>query len=279
MYILKLSCKDRMGIVAAISTFIFKHGGDLIDSSQFSDSKTKNFFMRVSFVFPTKKSDNFEKELAILAEEFDCEWELCEADKKPRLMLMVSKASHCLNHLLHNYATKSLHAEIALIVSNHEDLENLASWHQIPFCHLPINKETKLQQEEKLYQMFVDLNIDLLVLARYMQILSPYITDKIFGHCINIHHSFLPSFKGKAPYQQAYDKGVKIIGATAHYVSQELDEGPIIEQEILHVDHSFDYKALVSAGKDIENIVLMRAIKKHIEKRVFINGNKTVVLN
>lgn len=278
MYILKLSCKDQMGIVLGISSFIFNNGGDIVESAQFSDWETKNFFMRVSFQFKSSKPHDFEKQLKSLADRFQITWELGTAEEKTRVLIMVSKASHCLSHLLHKYRTNALNIEIIGIVSNHKNLKNLADWHQIPFHYLPITETTKAKQEKKLLQILQNEKIDLLVLARYMQVLGANVTDKVYGACINIHHSFLPCFKGKTPYQQAYDKGVKIIGATAHYVSQDLDEGPIIEQEILYINHSYNYKALVAAGKDIENLVLTRAIEKHIEKRVFINGQKTVVL-
>lgn len=262
-----------------MSGFLTRNDGFIIESAQFGDFSTRRFFMRTVFE-PGEKtppltelSDRFSG----IAKSFGMEWEIYDTSRKSRLLIMVSKASHCLNDLLHRHETGSLVAEIPAIVSNHEDLRGMAERHGIPFHFLPVTKETKREQEEKIFSLVKSLDIDLVVLARYMQILSPEMSAKLRGRAINIHHSFLPSFKGAKPYTQAFDRGVKIIGATAHYVTDHLDEGPIIEQEVMRVDHTYAPQDLVSVGCDIENLVLARAVKRHIERRVLLNGSKTVV--
>jgi len=205
-------------------------------------------------------------------------WGIHDPDRKARVMIMVSKFDHCLNDLLYRYRIGDLNIEIPAIVSNHPDLKHLADWHEIPFHHIPVTKDTKEEQEEKLFKLHEDLEIDLVILARYMQILSQRMCEKLRGQAINIHHSFLPSFKGAKPYHQAHTRGVKLIGATAHYVTSDLDEGPIIEQEIDRVDHTYSPEDFVRVGRDIENLVLARAVRYHTENRVLLNGSKTVVL-
>ena len=278
-HVLTLSCRDDYEIVATVTTYLTRHDGFILESAQYSDTETNRFFMRI--MFRTKEDraphDEIKNGFAAIAERFNMKWSLHATDERPRLLIMVSKLSHCLNTLLYRYSSGNLPVEIPAIVSNHPDLEQMAKWYKIPYHHFPITSETKAAQEEQIIQLTDSLEIDLVVLARYMQILSPSLVAKLEGRCINIHHSFLPSFKGARPYHQAYTRGVKLIGATAHYVSNDLDEGPIIEQEVQPVDHTAQPSDLVAVGQDIESLVLLRAIKLHIQHRVFINGNKTVI--
>jgi len=277
-YILTLSCKDTRGIVAAVSGFVTQQQGNILESAQFGDDSTGQFFLRTEFAHEGKGSiDSFKKSFHDeVASRFDMQWQLHATDRKPRLMLMVSKFGHCLYDLLHRMHSGTLAIDVPAIVSNHEDLREIAEWYKVPFYYLPMG-EDKAAQEAKVLEVADRHDIDLVVLARYMQILSRELCQQLEGRAINIHHSFLPSFKGARPYHQAFDRGVKIIGATAHYVTTDLDEGPIIEQEVARVDHSFKPKELTAAGRDIECLVLARAIKYHIEHRVLLNGNKTVV--
>lgn len=281
MYILTLSCKDKIGIVAAVSSFLAENGGFILESAQFGDIPSKLFFMRTVFQFnkAPRSLKEITQDFSLLAKKFKMHWELFEEGRKPKVLVMVSKQSHCLNVILNQYSTNSLAIEIPAIVSNHKTLQNMASWYNVPFHYHPIEKEKKEKQEKQVLRLIKELHIDLVILARYMQILSPSFARKVKGKAINIHHSFLPSFKGAKPYHQAFERGVKIIGATAHYVSEDLDEGPIIEQEIAHIKDNAKATDLISIGKDVESLVLIRAVKKHIEHRVFINGNKTVVFN
>jgi len=278
-YILTLSCRDKKGIVAAVSGFLLAEGGFIIDSTQFGDPATDIFFMRTVFT----KEDSSSQEQRIkdkftkLAEKWGMTWELRDASKKPRVMVLVSKMGHCLNTLLNKIAMGVLPIEVPCVISNHPDLEEMCGWYSVPFHYLPVNAETKVEQEKAIFALYQEYAIDLVVLARYMQILSPDLVAKVYGRVINIHHSFLPSFKGARPYHQAYEKGVKLIGATAHYVSENLDEGPIIEQEAARVDHKCTVEDLIQIGHDIESLVLFRAVKAHIEQRVFLDQNKTVV--
>jgi formyltetrahydrofolate deformylase len=214
---------------------------------------------------------------SVLAQKFGMEWSLYDLAQKPKVLILVSKEGHCLNDLLHRYRTGSLGVEVPAVISNHTSLMHLAEWHEIPFIHLPITPETKQKQEAALLQEIKNRTIDLVVLARYMQILSPELCKALRGRAINIHHSFLPSFKGARPYHQAFTRGVKLIGATAHFVTEDLDEGPIIEQEVARVDHTHKPEDLVTIGQDIECMVLARALKYYAEHRVLLNGNKTVV--
>ena len=281
VYILTLSCKDKTGIVAAVSGFLADNSGFILESAQYGDPSTNKFFMRTEFragqKLPTR--DAIIKKFSPVAKKFGMSWTLHDVSKKPRALLMVSKASHCLNDILHKQSTGQLQIEIPAIVSNHETLKAMAKSYQIPFHYLPVTKKNKSAQEEKLISLIEKLEIDVVVLARYMQILSEGLCRELLGKAINIHHSFLPSFKGADPYQQAYDRGVKIIGATAHYVTTELDEGPIIEQETIRVTHTKTAQDLRHLGQDIERQVLSRALKYHTEQRVLLNGNKTVVFN
>ncbi len=278
-YILTLSCKDRLGIVSKVSTFLAQNQGFILEMAQFGDVSTGFFFFRCLFEFQTDSlsKEQFSKRFQAIAKELGLEWALHDPLAKPRVLLLVSTASHCLNDLLHRSRSGTLPIDVAAVASNHEDLREMTKWYKIPFHFYPISSDRKEEQEEKIASLVDKEKIDLVVLARYMQVLSPALTKKFLGKAINIHHSFLPSFKGAKPYHQAFYRGVKLIGATAHYVSDELDEGPIIDQEVLRVDHTHTATQLVELGRDIECLVLARAVKYHIEQRVFINGHKTVI--
>ena len=279
-YILTLSCEDKAGIVAAVSGFITKHQGFIIESAQFGDPSTQRFFLRMEFHTPSSALTEDQLKKAFhdeVAASYGMRWQLNNKDRKPRLLIMVSKFGHCLYDLLHRHHTGSLQVDIPAIISNHPDLKEVADWYKVPFYHLPVSAKNKAEQEAKIIETVERHSIDLVVLARYMQILSPELCAALKGRAINIHHSFLPSFKGAKPYHQAYERGVKIIGATAHYVTTDLDEGPIIEQEISRVDHTQEPQDLVAVGRDIESLVLSRAVMYHTEQRVLLNGNKTVV--
>ena len=281
-YILTLSCPDQMGVVHTVSGFLFERGGNIIDSAQFNDTDSDRFFMRVNF--EERRSDidlvTLKTEFAPIAERFDMDWQLVDEAAKPRLMIMVSKIGHCLNDLLFRHKSGNLPVDIAAIVSNHPDFYQLAASYNIPFHHFPLlggSAEQKAEQERRVLEVFHQQNIDFVVLARYMQILSNDMCQALNGRAINIHHSFLPSFKGAKPYHQAFAKGVKLIGATAHFVTADLDEGPIIEQDIARVDHSMTPEELTAIGRDVECVTLARAVKGHAEHRVLLNGKKTVV--
>jgi formyltetrahydrofolate deformylase len=279
-YILTLSCKDARGIVAAVTGFLAEQYGFIIESAQFGDASTHRFFMRVEFALESKAAmfevftQRFEEQVS---KHFGMQWDIVEKNKKCRVLVMVSQAGHCLNDLLYRHSTGQLPIEVAAIVSNHRDWEHVAKWHGIPFYYLPITEKNKPQQENQVLELVEKHSIDIIVLARYMQILSSDMCKALVGRAINIHHSFLPSFKGAKPYHQAFDRGVKIIGATAHYVTTDLDEGPIIEQEIERVDHAQKAADLAAIGRDIECLVLARAVKYVSERRVLLNGKKTVV--
>ncbi|WP_206997343.1 formyltetrahydrofolate deformylase [Trinickia mobilis] len=281
-FILKLSCPDRPGIVHAVSGFLFERGSNILDSAQFGDSRTGEFFMRVHFqqVGGDPGLDALRDSFSALAERFTMRWELHDASVKPRVVIMVSKIGHCLNDLLFRYRTGQLPIEISAIISNHQDFYQLAASYNIPFHHFPLTESTasaKAAQEARVLEVIEQHQTDLVVLARYMQILSPQLCEQLAGRAINIHHSFLPSFKGAKPYYQAFDRGVKLIGATAHYVTIDLDEGPIIEQEVERVDHSMTPDQLTAIGRDVECVTLARAVKWHVEHRIVLNGTKTVV--
>ncbi len=284
-YILTLSCLDRRGIVHRVSGFLADHGCNIFDSAQFGDLQSRLFFMRVHFsVEDEAVTDNILRaEFADLGESLNLSWQLHDTKKKPQLLIMVSKIGHCLNDLLFRYKSGLLPVEIPAIVSNHTDFYQLAASYNIPFHHLPLavgaSEEAKQAQEARLLEIVDQHNIDLVVLARYMQILSPTLCEALKGRVINIHHSFLPSFKGAKPYYQAYDRGVKLIGATAHFVTGDLDEGPIIEQGVERVDHAMGPDELTAIGRDIESVVLARAVKWFIEHRILLNGHKTVIFN
>lgn len=279
-YILNLSCADQVGIVATVTGAMAGMGLFLLDLAQFSDPSTKQFFMRIHFE-TTKEipDDEILEHLELVAKRFEMSYTLHDTDFRPKAILMVSKHSHCLNDLLHRWSNGTLPVEITAVVSNHEDLQLMTSWYKVPFHHMPITSDNKVEQEQNLLKLIEQEGVDLIVLARYMQILTDGLCQKMSGRIINIHHSFLPSFKGAKPYHQAYDRGVKIIGATAHYVTADLDEGPIIDQEVARARHDQLPKELVRLGQDVECQVLARAVKWHCEQRVILNGNKTVVFN
>lgn len=279
-YILTLSCRDVRGIVAAVTGFLAEHFGFIIESAQFGDASTDIFFLRIEFRVdaPGPNEDTLKKAFhEKVGAPFGMRWSITDKARKSRVLIMVSKDGHCLNDLLYRYATGQLAIEVPAIASNHEDWRNVADWHGIPFYHLPISKETKPRQEAQLWEVVERHRVDVVVLARYMQVLSNDLCAKLAGRAINIHHSFLPSFKGAKPYHQAFDRGVKLIGATAHYVTPELDEGPIIEQEVARVDHTHLPHDLEAIGRDVECLALSRALKYHTEHRVLLNGMKTVV--
>ncbi len=278
-FILTLSCPDRLGIVHAVTGFLAEHGANVLDSQQFGDRDTGRFFMRVH-VEATDRAYGLEQlrsAFGPVAETFTMEWQIDDAHGRPRILIMVSKQGHCLNDLLYRWRVGALRADIVGIVSNHTDFESLASTYGIPFHHIPVTAATKAVAEAELLALVEKNDIELIVLARYMQVLSDAVCSRMSGRIINIHHSFLPSFKGARPYHQAYARGVKLIGATAHYVTATLDEGPIIEQEIARVDHGDDVEALTALGRDVENIALARALRWHLEHRVLLDGHKTIV--
>nr|WP_315845065.1 formyltetrahydrofolate deformylase [uncultured Achromobacter sp.] len=277
-YILTLSCPDRTGIVYRVSGLLFELGCNILDSQQFGDEETGQFFLRVHFDLPTAvAADDLRARLATLSGDYGMDLKLHDARRKERLLIMVSKQGHCLNDLLFRVHSGHLHAEVAAIVSNHNDYASLAASYNIPFHYLPVTADTKAEQEKQVLQIVEQSNTDLVVLARYMQILSADMCRALNGRAINIHHSFLPSFKGARPYHQAHARGVKIIGATAHYVTSDLDEGPIIDQDIERVDHTMTAQDLTQVGSDIESLVLSRAVRSHVEHRILLNRNKTVV--
>lgn len=282
-YILNLSCLDQRGIVQRVSGFLAAQGCNILDSAQFGDAQSKLFFMRVHFAAEDKSisDEALRGSFAALAATMQMNWQLHDALKKPRVMLMVSKIGHCLNDLLFRYKSGLLPVEIPAIVSNHTDFYQLAASYNIPFHHLPLAaaapEEAKRTQEERILEIVKSADIDLIVLARYMQILSPEMCRALQGRAINIHHSFLPSFKGAKPYSQAHERGVKLIGATAHFVTGDLDEGPIIEQDVERVDHAMNPNTLTAIGRDVECVVLARAVKYFVEHRILLNGHKTVV--
>ncbi|WP_449060298.1 formyltetrahydrofolate deformylase [Planomonospora algeriensis] len=275
-YVLTLSCPDRPGVVAAVSGMLAGHGCNITESQQFGDRDSERFFMRVQFSAPVPE-DGLRTALAALAPEFGMEVNLRAAAVRPRVLIMVSKFDHCLNDLLHRARSGLLDIEIVAVVSNHPDLRPLTQSHGVDYHHLPVTPETKARQEAEVLTLVEHYQADLVVLARYMQVLSQDLCEKLAGRAINIHHSFLPSFKGAKPYHQAHARGVKLIGATAHYVTSDLDEGPIIEQEVARVNHSHSPEDLVAIGRDVECLVLARAVKWHAEQRVLLDGHKTIV--
>ena len=277
-FVLTLSGPDQPGIVAAISACLMGEECNITDSAQFGDPESGRFFMRVSFSTPEGATrEKIEAAFRPLFERFKLAGQIRDLEKRPRAVIMVSRFGHCLNDLLYRHRIGALPIEIPAIVSNHRDFYRLAASHDIPFHYLPVTPDTKARQEGRLLELIEEERADFLVLARYMQVLSDELCGRLEGRAINIHHSFLPSFKGARPYHQAHKRGVKLVGATAHYVTADLDEGPIIEQEAVRVDHAMSADDLVAAGRDIESLVLARAVKWHAEHRILLNGNRTVV--
>lgn len=278
-YVLTIVCPDRPGIVFAVSGFLVQHSGNILESQQFDDQLEQRFFMRVGFeVYNDAETlESLRAAFAAVADVYSMTWHLWPAEARYRTLVMVSRFGHCLNDLLYRQSTGALQIDIPAIVSNHTDLEPLAKAYGIPFHHIPVTAGGKADAEAELLSLVESLGVHLVVLARYMQVLSDGACRSLAGRAINIHHSFLPSFKGAKPYQQAYDRGVKLVGATAHYVTPDLDEGPIIEQDVVRVDHSLSGPQLMAAGRDVESQVLSRAVRWHAESRVLLNGNRTVV--
>lgn len=279
-YVLTLACPDKQGIVHAVSSYLFMTGCNIEDSQQFGDHDTGLFFMRVHFSAPAPVSlDKLRASFAAIGDSFQMEWQIGQAAEKMRVLLMVSRFGHCLNDLLFRASTGALPVEVVAVVSNHTDFAELVGSYDVPFHHVPVTRDTKEQAEARLLEIVREEGVELVVLARYMQVLSDDLCKQLSGRIINIHHSFLPSFKGAKPYHQAHTRGVKLIGATAHYVTADLDEGPIIEQEVERVGHELTPEQLVAVGRDVECQALARAVKWHAERRVLLNGRRTVVFS
>ena len=280
-FILNLSCPDKAGLVRTVSNWLFDKKCNIIDSDQFGDPESANFFMRVHFRGESEHNSDFQDNLiqtfSLIANEHRMSWGLWVANEKPEVMIMVSKQDHCLVDLLYRTKNEELPIKIALVVSNHRDVHSIVNAEGIDFLHISVDNKVKLEQE--LLSEIEKRNVDFVVLARYMQILGPALCRRLPGRIINIHHSFLPGFKGARPYHQAFDRGVKLIGATAHYVTTDLDEGPIIEQGVERVDHRMDAKTLAAVGRDIERMVLAKAVRYHAEHRILLNGQRTVVFH
>jgi formyltetrahydrofolate deformylase len=295
-YVLTVDCAESPGIVHAISAFLLEHGCDILDIKQYGDKAQGHFFMRVHFASrPSEPSglstlsrpgpeqqpattEDLRRNFTPLAEQWQMNWQLEPHGRKRRVLVMVSKMGHCLNDLLFRARTGDIPVEIVAVVSNHRDQEGLVQWHGIPFFHVPVTKDTKAQAEARLLELVDEFDVELVVLARYMQVLSDELSARLAGRTINIHHSFLPSFKGAKPYHQAYERGVKTVGATAHYVNAELDEGPIISQQVIEVDHTYTADDLVAVGRDAECVALRNAVRWHCEGRILLLGNRTVIL-
>lgn len=279
-YILTWQCPDNTGVLAKVSQSLFLHGAFITETSQYSDPYTETFFSRIAFDDRnlTVSSSEFIEALDELAKPLTMKYQLRKREDVPNILIAVSKDDHCLVSLLTKWRSGVLPINIVGVISNHQDCQPLSEWHKVPFYHLPVNAETKFDQEAQITSLMSELNVDLLVLARYMQILSDGLCQQLQGKAINIHHSFLPSFKGARPYHQAHVRGVKVIGATAHYVTANLDEGPIIAQEVKPINHTFTIEQMVHMGHDLEATALSHAVRIHAEQRVCINGDKTVIL-
>jgi formyltetrahydrofolate deformylase len=279
-YALRVTCPAATGIIAAITSHLAGRGFYISELAQYDDEETRRFFMRCTFQVNGETGDAtaiLGPFFASIIDRFGMEWSLHRTDVPKRVLLLVSKFDHCLRDLLYRWDAGEIRMDIAGIVSNHPDLEPYASRYGVPFHHLPVTKDTKEAQEQALRALIAEQRVELVVLARYMQILSDAFSRDFFGRCINIHHSFLPSFKGGSPYAQAHGRGVKLMGATAHYVTGDLDEGPIIEQDVRRIDHRYSVQEMQAMGRDVESQVLSRAVRLHLEDRIFIDGNKTVV--
>jgi formyltetrahydrofolate deformylase len=278
--VLTLECPDAKGVVAAVAGLLADQDLTITEASQFNDAAGDRFFMRAAFATAGGQALDLaavRDRFAVIGERFGMRWSIEDGDHRPRLLIGVSRFGHCLYDLIHRWRASILPADIIGVFSNHEDMRSFVEWNELPYHHLPVTPATKPEQEAQLLRLIADTGADLVVLARYMQVLSPDLCAALSGRCINIHHSFLPSFKGARPYQQAHARGVKLIGATAHYVTTDLDEGPIIEQGVERVGHSHSAEDFVNIGRDIEASVLSRAVKWHAEKRVMLSGQRTVV--
>ena len=278
-FVLTLSCPDKPGIVYAVSSFLVQLSGNIISSQQYGEADGGLFFMRVHFSVPPpgRPAADLGRDFSRIAEAFQMTWRLHDQAERIKTLIMVSQFGHCLNDLLFRWSTGALPVDVAGVVSNHEVFRGLTESYRLPFHHIPVTAATKPEAEARLLSVIDETGTELVVLARYMQIISPGVCHRVEGRMINIHHSFLPSFKGAKPYHQAHAKGVKLIGATAHYVTPDLDEGPIIEQGLVRVDHAYSPERLVEAGRDVEAQVLARAVTWHAEHRVLLNGDRTVV--
>jgi formyltetrahydrofolate deformylase len=278
-YTLSLTCPDTVGIVAAVSNFIASHKGWITEAAQYSDEVSSTYFMRQQILADSLDIDfeTFKSGFAEIAAKFNMSWKLTDSAVKKRVVILVSKLEHCLYDILGRWSSGELDVEIPCVISNHETFRELVEFHKIPFHYVPVTPDTKAQDYQKVMDVFEEVKGDVMVLARYMQILSPEMCAKYPGQIINIHHSFLPSFVGAKPYTQAYNKGVKLVGATCHYVTADLDQGPIIEQSVIRIDHSDSPEDMVRYGKDVEKQVFARGLRYHLEDRVLILGNKTVV--
>jgi len=278
VFTLTLSCLDRPGIVAAVSGLLSQEGCNILESAQFFDQQTGRFFLRTVFASEQGRSVTALREtFAPTGRSFGMDWQLHDTANRPNVLILVSKFGHCLHELLYQHQSGALKMHVSGVVSNHEDMRPVADFYGIPYHYFPVQFDNKLRQEAQIYDLVSRTGVDLVILARYMQILSDDLSHKLTGRCINIHHSFLPSFKGAKPYHQAHLRGVKIIGATAHYVTRDLDEGPIIDQETTRVTHANTTDEMIEIGRHLESLVLSKACKYHVERRVLLNGNKTVV--
>jgi formyltetrahydrofolate deformylase len=279
--ILLISCPDRKGLVAAISDFVFRHSGNILHADEHADEGSNLFLMRVEFDpanFDIPLAD-FSKYFSATAEKFEMQWRLARSDYRPRMVVLVSKYDHCLVDLLYRHKSGELSCDIPLIISNHPDNQPIADFYRVPFVVVPVTKDNKLEAESRILELITRNNFDFLVLARYMQVLSNQFVQRFPQRIINIHHSFLPAFVGAKPYHQAFTRGVKLIGATSHYVTEVLDDGPIIEQDVIRISHRDSLDDLLQKGRDLEKVVLSRGVRWHIENRVLLYGNKTVVFN
>jgi formyltetrahydrofolate deformylase len=281
-FCLLLVCPDRKGIVAAVASFLSDHDASIVEAKQFNDQLTRRFYMRAVFTAVGPKFialENLREKFATLASAYEMSWQIEDTARRVRVLIAVSKLDHCLQDLLFRWRSGVLPVDIVGVISNHPDLRSLVEWHQIPFHYLPVTADTRPAQEAQILELISRHGVDLLVLARYMQVLSNDLCRMLSGRCINIHHSFLPSFKGARPYHQAYARGVKIIGATAHYVTPDLDEGPIIEQAVERVGHEHTPERFQEIGRDLEAIVLARAVRWHAERRILLDGQRSVILS
>lgn len=281
-FTLVLTCPDTKGIVSRVSAFLFENDALIVESSQFNDPNTSHFYMRCVFRADGERFPSIAKlreAFMAIAQAFGMSWSMHSSLERPKVLIAVSKFGHCLYDLLHRWRSGLLQIDIPAVISNHDDMRSFVEWNGIPYIHLPVEKDSKSEQETKILELVREQKIDLVVLARYMQVLSPELCAAFTGRCINIHHSFLPSFKGAMPYRQAHARGVKIIGATAHFVTTDLDEGPIIEQDVQRITHAHGAQDLVTLGRDVECRVLARAVTWHIEHRVIAAGQKTVVFS
>jgi formyltetrahydrofolate deformylase len=279
VHILTLACPDRPGIVASIAQGLLELGANILENAQFGDTATQTFCMRTRFESPVEDAAEVRSALTPRAQELSATLDVHDTERRTRTLIMVSRYDHCLVDLLYRVRAGELALEVPVVVSNHPDLEATVAQHGIPFVHVPVTQQTRDEADRRLLELVDEHAVDLVVLARYMQILSPAVCARLAGRAINIHHSFLPGFKGARPYHQAWDRGVKVIGATAHYVTADLDEGPIIDQDVARVTHAHTPEEMVIVGRDLERVVLSRAVKAHAEGRVFLLGHRTVVFH